>query len=86
MPAGVPTGMPTGQAGDVVIPLSRNRSRPPESDEMRAGMPRASSLNEDGTPQGVLIDGPQHVGRRSAPPHFIDGEDYTEVEAEQAHG
>jgi hypothetical protein len=87
-PPGTPTAMPLGTAGEVdpsmvgggaaggsVIPLSRNMARPPESDEMRAGMPRAGSLHAeeaeevDGEqPRGRLLDGPRHVGKRWAPP------------------
>ena len=64
VPPGEPLGDPAGPAGEVmpeqapnVIPLSRNRlvdsTRPPESDEMRAGMPTAS-LNGHLPPPPIL--------------------------------
>lgn len=79
VPPGAPTGMPMGPGGEVagVVPLTRNRSRPPESDQMRSGMPRAGVLEATGTDQaaGALIDGPRHVGKRTAPPHFANAEE-----------
>jgi hypothetical protein len=45
-----------GDGGGSTVPLPKNKhpQRPPESDEMRAGMPRASNLQT----------GPQHIGAR----------------------
>ncbi len=75
--------MPLGAAGEVdptLMALPRNKARPPESDQMRAGMPMAAAL-DDSDPQrvaldpdthervvvtGALIDGPRHIGRREA--------------------
>jgi hypothetical protein len=88
VPAGVPGALPLGPAGAIdpavlgmappgggpVVGLPRNQARPPESDEMRAGMPVAASLHDDGDeegdspPAGVLSLGPRHVGKRWAPP------------------
>lgn len=81
----VAPGVPLPTQNDAqVVPLPTNRlmaqpgARPPESDEMRAKMPKASSLtvesttetNEDGSPRevtlsGGLLFGPLHVGRRA---------------------
>lgn len=72
---------PTGEGVDNpnVIPLSRNKARPPESDEQRARMPKpAIKRTASGEPYidpvdpsevdvdrpGGLISGPSHIGRR----------------------
>lgn len=65
-----------GPGGSPVQALPRNMARPPESDEMRQGMPVAASLDQGGdddaegaeVPTGVLTSGPRHVGMRWAPP------------------
>lgn len=69
-PPGAPTSAPLGPAGEMaqVVPLSRNRARPPESDEMRAGMPTAGALTDCASVRSSLIEGPRHVGMRWAPP------------------
>jgi hypothetical protein len=63
MPAAPPTAL-------VTLPRNQIMSRPPESDEMRAGMPRASVLvhddetGEDIEIEGLMIGGPRHIGMR----------------------
>jgi len=82
-PPGVPLALPAGPggaqedtAGGQLIPLPRNQARPPESDEMRAGMPR---------PTGSLrfLSDPTHLGSRRHPRHLTPEDD---VEQEQASG
>lgn len=64
---------PMGGMGiPAVVQLPRNQvmQRPPESDEMRKGMPRASvkvAIGEDGEEIEVypsLTEGPKHIGMR----------------------
>lgn len=66
MPAGVPTELPAGVAGEPdpggLVRLPRNQARPPESDEMRAGMPVAGSATpvepgDDVDDPRVVVDG-----------------------------
>lgn len=64
-PPGAPLGVPAGPAGEIaspggnVIPLPQNRfvpqHRPPESDEMRAGMPRPASKVAGLIPQAPIL-------------------------------
>lgn len=57
MPPGVPTQLPEGVAGEPdpagLVRLPRNQARPPESDEMRAGMPVAASVTPVGPDEGA---------------------------------
>jgi hypothetical protein len=54
---------PSGQEGGSLIPLPRNKApqRPPESDEQRKKMPKASARTRA---LGSLIDGPGSTGTR----------------------
>jgi hypothetical protein len=72
-PAGQPLGGPLGPGGDSVPPggqliqLPRNKSRPDESDEQRADMPKAGTKNESTL---SFLEAPAHVrqGRRAVLP------------------
>lgn len=66
VPPGAPLGIPAGPAGEIaqpgggeVIPLPQNRliqrSRPPESDEMRAGMPKPASKVAEHLPEPPIL-------------------------------
>lgn len=63
---------PPQPPGASVVPLPRNQimARPPESDEMRAGMPRPAyritdeETGEEIDVEGAMISGPRHIGMR----------------------
>ena len=67
-------GVPDEATGTnpVVIPLPRNRSRPVESDEQRASMPKASAYREE-VPQVIDIDPETGEERRRTWSSLTDG-------------
>src|SRR2546430_17741098 len=87
-PPGTPLGLPSPGPGGgadqgVVIPLPRNKARPPESDEMRAEMPKPTGALD--TP--AFLADPQHIARRrvrhrpAVQPVIVDIDEPDEQEA-----